>query len=134
MSRLADRFRRLADRLAGRAPPVEDERLVALFQNRVELKKELHALDDERHRLLDRLKLQEGATMRVQEQHDSLEQYLGRPEEGFKSLVYFQLRAVWRARAGSTSSRPSFRASRRIASARRRSPSSSATSVREPRT
>jgi len=97
MSRLADSFRRLADRLAGRAPPVEDERLVALFQNRVELKKELHALDDERHRLLDRLKLQEGATMRVQEQHDSLEQYLGRPEEGFKSLVYFQLRAVWRA-------------------------------------
>jgi hypothetical protein len=99
MSRLAENFRRLADRLAGRAPSVEDERLVALFQNRAELKKELHALDDERHRLLDRLKLQEGATMRVQEQYDSLEQYLGRPEEGLKSLVYYQLRAVWRAGA-----------------------------------
>jgi hypothetical protein len=99
MSRLSDKLRRLADRLAGRAPSVEDERLVALFQNRVELKKELTALDDERYRLLDRLKLQEGSTMRVQEQYDSLEQYLGRPEEGFKSLVYYQLRAVWRAGA-----------------------------------
>jgi hypothetical protein len=99
MRRLSDTLRRLADRLAGRAPSVEDERLVALFQNRVELKKELHELDDERHRLLDRLKLQEGSTMRVQEQLDALEQYLGRPDEGYKSLVYYQLRAVWRAGA-----------------------------------
>jgi hypothetical protein len=97
MSLLSDTLRRLADRMAGRAPSVEDERLVALFQNRVELKKELHELDDERHRLLDRLKLQEGSTMRVQEQFDALEQYLGRPDEGYKSLVYYQLRAVWRA-------------------------------------
>jgi len=99
MSRLADSLRRLADRLAGRVPADEDQRLVALFQNRAELKKELSALDDERHRLLDQLKLQEGATMRVQEQHDALEQYLGRPDEGLKCLVYFQLRAVWRAAA-----------------------------------
>jgi hypothetical protein len=99
MRLLSDTLRRLADRLAGRAPSVEDERLVALFQNRAELKKELKELDDERHRLLDRLKLQEGSTMRVQEQFDALEQYLGRPDEGFKSLVYYQLRAVWRAGA-----------------------------------
>ncbi len=96
---MPDNLRRLADRLAGRSPSVEDERLVELFRNRAELKKELHAIDDERHRLLDRLKLQEGATLRVQEQIDSLEQYLGRPEEGFKCLVYYQLRAVWRAAA-----------------------------------
>jgi hypothetical protein len=72
---------------------------VALFRNRAELKKELSTLDDERHRLLDRLKLQEGATMRVEEQLAALEQYLGRPEEGYKSLAYFQLRAVWRTAA-----------------------------------
>jgi hypothetical protein len=96
---LAEGFRRLANRLAGRSVSAEEERLVALFRNRAELKKELHALDDERHRLLDRLKLQEGATMRVEEQLAALEQYLGRPEEGFKSLAYFQLRAVWRAAA-----------------------------------
>lgn len=97
MSRLSDSLRRLADRLAGRDPPVEDARVLELFRNRAELKKELHAIDEERYRLLDRLKLEEGATMRVQEQYDSLEQYLGRPEEGLKCLAYFQLRAVWRA-------------------------------------
>jgi hypothetical protein len=97
MSGLSDSLRRLADRLAGRQPSVEDARLVELFRNRAELKKELTAIDDERHRLLDRLKLQEGSTMRVQEQIDSLEQYLGRPDEGLKCLAYYQLRAVWRA-------------------------------------
>jgi hypothetical protein len=95
--RLPDGMRRLAYRLAGRETSIEDERLVELFRNRAELKKELNALDDERHRLLDRLKLQEGSTMRVEEQLASLEQYLGKPEEGYKSLAYFQLRAVWRS-------------------------------------
>ena len=91
-----DSLRRLARRFAGQGMSAEDERLVALFRNRTELKKELSALDDERHRLLDRLKLQEGATMRVEEQLAALEQYLGRPDEGYKCLAYFQLRAVWR--------------------------------------
>jgi hypothetical protein len=95
--RLPESLRRLAYRVAGREPSVEDERLLALFRNRVELKKELTALDDDRHRLLDRLKLQEGATMRVEEQFAALEQYLGRPEEGYKSLAYYQLKALWRA-------------------------------------
>jgi len=94
--RLPERLRLLAYRLAGREPSIEDERLFELFRNRVALKKELTALDDDRHRLLDRLKLQEGATMRVEEQLASLEQYLGRPDEGYKSLAYFQLRALWR--------------------------------------
>lgn len=98
--RLPDSLRRLALRVAGREPSVEDERLVALFRNRAELKKELSALDDERHRLLDRLKLQEGSTMRVEEQMAALEQYLGRPEHGSKCLAYFQLKALWRASAG----------------------------------
>lgn len=97
MRLLVESLRQFADRLAGRQSSVEDERLVALFRNRAELKKELSTLDDERHRLLDRLKLQEGSTMRVQEQMDALEQYLGRPEEAYKTIAYFQLRAVWRA-------------------------------------
>ena len=83
--RLPDGLRRLAYRLAGREPSIEDERLFALFRNRVELKKELKALDDDRHRLLDRLKLQEGPTMRVEEQLAALEQYLGRPERATRA-------------------------------------------------
>jgi predicted nucleic acid-binding Zn-ribbon protein len=97
--RLPDSLRRFAYRIVGREPSVEDERLVALFRNRAELKKELTALDDERHRLLDRLKLQEGSTMRVEEQMSALEQYLGRPDEGYKSLAYFQLKTLWRTAA-----------------------------------
>jgi hypothetical protein len=96
---IRDGVRRWLDRLRGTRGSEEDERLVALFRNRAELKKELHALDDERHRLLDRLKLQEGATMRVEEQLSTLERYLGRPEEGMKCLAHYQLRAVWREAA-----------------------------------
>lgn len=96
---VADDLRRGLRRLAGHEVSAEEQRLLELFRNRAELKKELQALDEERQRLLDRLKLQEGATMRVEEQLAVLEQYLGRPEEGYKSLAYFQLRAVWRAAA-----------------------------------
>ena len=94
----AEALRRLIQ-LPGRSISPEEERLIALFRNRAELKKELRALDEERHRLQDRLKLQEGATLRVEEQLEALERYLGRPEEGYKCLVHFQLRAVWRAAA-----------------------------------
>jgi len=94
-----DGLRRLARRFAGGDGSDEDARLVELFRNRAELKKELQVLDEERHRLLDRLKLQEGATMRVEEQLALLERYLGRPEEGYKCLAYFQLRGVWGAAA-----------------------------------
>jgi chromosome segregation ATPase len=96
---VADDLRRITRRLAGQDVSAEEQRLLELFRNRAELKKELSALDEERHRLLDRLKLQEGATMRVEEQLAALEQYLGRPDEGFKCLAYYQLRAVWRAAA-----------------------------------
>lgn len=94
---LRDDLRRLTQRLAGRRPSAEEERLVALFRNRAELKKELNDLDEDRNRLLDRLKLQQGATMRVEEQLATLEEYLGRPEEGYKNLAYFQLKGLWRA-------------------------------------
>ena len=94
-----DDLRRFARRLAGHRTSSEDERLLELFRNRAELKKELSALDEERQRLLDRVKLQEGATMRVEEQLAALEQYLGRPEQGYKCLAYYQLRAVWRGAA-----------------------------------
>jgi len=94
---LSEDWRRLINRLSGRGTTAEDERLIALFQNRAELKKELKAIEDERTRLLDRLKLQEGAVLRVEEQLGALEQYMGRPEEAAKSVAYFQVRAVWRA-------------------------------------
>jgi len=53
------------------AASAEDERLMQLFQNRAGLKKAYDDLQEELHLLGDRLKQQEGATLRLQEQLDS---------------------------------------------------------------
>jgi hypothetical protein len=74
----------------------EEERLMQLFQNRAGLKKAYADLKDEYHLLLDRLKQQEGATIRVQEQFDALGELLGDPQSGLGALVFFQLRALWK--------------------------------------
>jgi len=89
-----DSLRRL---LPGSAPPATDERLLQLFWNRAELKKELGRLQDEHQELLERIKQHEGAAARSREQWDELERYLGDPEAAVHALVYFQLRALWRA-------------------------------------
>jgi hypothetical protein len=79
----------------GSASP-DEERLMQLFQNRAGLKKAYADLKDEFHLLRDRLKQQEGATIRVQEQLDALGDLLGDPKTGFGALVFFQLRALWK--------------------------------------
>ena len=68
-----------------------------LFQNRAGLKKAYADLKDEFHLLRDRLKQQEGATIRIQEQMDALGDLLGDPKTGFGALVFFQLRALWKS-------------------------------------
>jgi hypothetical protein len=80
---------------AGAVSP-DEERLMQLFQNRAGLKKAYADLKDEFHLLSDRLKQQEGATIRVQEQLDALGDLLGDPKTGFSALVFFQLRALWK--------------------------------------
>jgi hypothetical protein len=74
----------------------DEERLMQLFQNRAGLKKAHADLKDEFHLLRDRLKQQEGATIRVQEQLDGLGDLLGDPKTGFGALVFFQLRTLWK--------------------------------------
>jgi hypothetical protein len=74
----------------------DEERLMQLFQNRAGLKKAYADLKDEFHILRDRLKQQEGATLRVQEQLDALGDLLADPATGFGALVFFQLRGLWK--------------------------------------
>jgi hypothetical protein len=74
----------------------DEERLMQLFQNRAGLKKAYADLKDEFHLLRDRLKQQEGATIRVQEQLDALGDLLADPATAFGALVFFQLRGLWR--------------------------------------
>jgi hypothetical protein len=80
----------------GNAASPEEERLKQLFQNRAGLKKAHADLKDELHLLRDRLKQQEGATLRVQEQLDSLGELLADPVTGYGALVFYQLRALWK--------------------------------------
>ncbi len=67
-----------------------------LFQNRAGLKKAYADLQDEFHLMRDRLKQQEGATIRAQEQMDALGELLADPNTGFSALVFYQLRSLWK--------------------------------------
>jgi hypothetical protein len=81
--------------MRGDAEDPEDHRVLALFRNRAELKKSYAALQDEIYRLKDRVKQQEGATLRTQEMLGVLETKLGLSESGFPALVFYQLRRLW---------------------------------------
>jgi hypothetical protein len=73
----------------------EDTRVLRLFRNRAELKKAFGDAQDEIHRLKDRVKLQEAATSRVQEQLAGLETRLAAPAPGVQALIHYQLRDLW---------------------------------------
>ena len=81
----------------GAREPAADERLMQLYWNRAELKKELSRLQDERHRLLEQIKNHEATYARSAEQLLALEEFIGNPDTGTHALVYFQLRSLWRA-------------------------------------
>jgi hypothetical protein len=93
---LIDKLTFLKGGAEGGATSPDEERLMQLFQNRAGLKKAYADLKDEFHLLRDRLKQQEGATIRIQEQMDALGDLLGDPKTGFGALVFFQLRALWK--------------------------------------
>jgi hypothetical protein len=96
---ISDRLSNIRQLLPGASQPDQEERLLQLYWNRAELKKELTRLQDERHSLLEQLRNQEISTARAREQVQVLEEYLGNPEIAVHALVYFQLRALWRAGA-----------------------------------
>ncbi len=94
---LPDKWSQLKLPSIGKADPAEQERLLKLFWNRAELKKELQDLDDQLHNLRNKLKQQENANARLQQQLEQLEVLLGSPERGVDALVHFGLKALWRA-------------------------------------
>lgn len=92
-------FRRLLSPFLSRKPPSleQDDRVLQLFRNRAALKKERLDLQDEIYRLKDSLIQQQGATAHVQGQLERLEALLGNPATGRQALVFFQLKALWKA-------------------------------------
>lgn len=75
----------------------EDERLLNLFRNRAELKKAFSDLQKSLRLAEEKLASQEAATRRAEERFQAIEQLLAQPGTGYTALVYFQLRALWRA-------------------------------------
>ncbi|MDH3417994.1 MAG: hypothetical protein OEM78_00845 [Gammaproteobacteria bacterium] len=86
-------------KIPGRQSEPTDEELQKLFSNRATVKRELSALRRERHELLDKLKEQEGAIIRIREELESLERLLANPLAAANAMVYFQLRHLWRVGA-----------------------------------
>lgn len=84
--------------LERQAEPPTDQ-LLRLYWNRAGVKRELKALRRERFELMDKLKEQEGAIVRAQEQLEGLERLLTNPLAAANAMVYFQLRHLWRVGA-----------------------------------
>jgi len=78
----------------------EKEKLVELFKNRAELKKEFANLREEKFRLQQRIKEQKGATARITQKLEHLENLLIDPEWAHTVVVFYQLRALNRSCQG----------------------------------
>lgn len=73
----------------------DQDRLLNLFWNRAELKKEFSNLQHDRDHLIEKLKEQEKATDKVRRELRELELLLANPDDGYRAIVYFQLRELW---------------------------------------
>ena len=72
----------------------DNEKLMHLYWNRNELKKEFAGMRKEQFRLQDKIRQQEGASARLQQKLDHLEGLLIDPEWARSVLVFFQLSSV----------------------------------------
>jgi hypothetical protein len=75
-------------------PEEESEKLLQLYWNRAELKKEFAELRNEQFRLQECVKQEEGATARVQQKLDHLERLLLDPEWVYNVIIYYQLKQL----------------------------------------
>jgi hypothetical protein len=76
--------------------PQDADKLVDLFRNRAELKKEFAALRNEKYQLQDRIKERQGTIERVQQKLNHLESLLLDPEWVHNVVVFYQLRRLAR--------------------------------------
>jgi predicted nucleic acid-binding Zn-ribbon protein len=72
----------------------DSDKLLQLYWNRAELKKEFASMRKEQFHLQDRIKQQEGATARLQQKLDHLEDLLLDPDWAHNVVTFFQLRGL----------------------------------------
>src|SRR5210317_892871 len=75
-------------------PEQDNDKLVDLFRNRSELKKEFAALRDEKYRLQDRVKEHRASIERVEQKLNHLESLLLDPEWVHNVVTFYQLRRL----------------------------------------
>jgi hypothetical protein len=71
----------------------DSEKLLELYWNRAELKKEFASLRDETFRLKEQIAAKEGSAARLQQQLEHLENLLLDPDWVYNVIVHYQLRA-----------------------------------------
>ncbi len=81
--------------VVARQEEVAEERLLDLFSNRAELKREFNRMRAERDRLKKRLEQQEGQILRLQQRYDQLEGLLSDPLQAANVALHYQLRSMW---------------------------------------
>ncbi len=74
--------------------PQDSDKLLNLFWNRTELKKEFASLRKEQYRLSDKIKQQEGEIATAARKLANLESMLMNPDWGRNALVHYQLRGL----------------------------------------
>ncbi len=72
----------------------DSEKLLDLYWNRAELKKEYAGMQKEQFKLQDKIKQSEGAAARVQQKLDHLEELLVDPDWAHNVVVFYQMRGV----------------------------------------
>ena len=72
----------------------DSDKLMDLYWNRAELKKEFAGLRKEQYRLQDKVKQQEGATARLQQRLEHLEDLLVDSQLAHSVVVFYQLRGL----------------------------------------
>ena len=72
----------------------DSDKLMELYWNRAELKKEFAGMRKEKYRLQERIKEQEGTTARIQQKLDHLEDLLVDNEWAHNVVVHYQLRGL----------------------------------------
>ena len=72
----------------------DSDKLLNLYWNRAELKKEFAGMRKEKFKLQDRIKNHEGASARLQQKLDHLEDLLADPQWVHNVVVFYQLRSL----------------------------------------
>jgi hypothetical protein len=72
----------------------DSDKLLDLYWNRAELKKEFAKLRKEQFKVQDKIKQQEGVSARLQQKLDHLEELLVDPNWAFNVIVFYQMRGL----------------------------------------